>query len=56
LAGFACHDKPILDATAKRGDELAELLMRCHIATCKRNIERHYQEALANPSKTRGDL
>lgn len=51
---FAEHHR-ILDAIAERDGELAELLMRRHIGASKRNIERHYQEALANPSKTRGD-
>lgn len=45
----------ILDAIAERDGELAELLMRRHIGASKRNIERHYQEAFANPSKTRGE-
>ncbi len=51
---FAEHHR-ILDAIADRDGELAELLMRRHIGASKRNIERHYQEALANPSKTRGE-
>ena len=51
---FAEHHR-ILDAIAERDGELAELLMRRHIGASKRNIERHYQEALANPSKTRGE-
>ncbi|MBD9484141.1 GntR family transcriptional regulator [Pseudomonas sp. PDM14] len=32
----------ILDAISERDGELAELLMRRHIAASKRNIERHY--------------
>ena len=51
---FAEHHR-ILDAIAARDGELAELLMRRHIGASKRNIERHYQEALANPSTTRGE-
>ena len=38
---FAEHHR-ILDAIAEGDGELAELLMRRHIATSKRNIERHY--------------
>ncbi|AIZ32390.1 GntR family transcriptional regulator [Pseudomonas parafulva] len=41
---FAEHHR-ILDAIAERDGELAELLMRRHIAASKRNIERHYQGA-----------
>ena len=56
---FAEHHR-ILDAIEARDGELAELLMRRHIGTSKRNIERHYvsqcgQEALTPSSKTRGD-
>ena len=51
---FAEHHR-ILDAIAERDGELAELLMRRHIGASKRNIERHYKEALATSSKTRGD-
>jgi DNA-binding GntR family transcriptional regulator len=40
---FAEHHR-ILDAIAERDGELAELLMRRHIAASKRNIERHYLE------------
>ncbi|WP_409271346.1 GntR family transcriptional regulator [Pseudomonas sp. KCJK9111] len=39
---FAEHHR-ILDAIAEGDGELAELLMRRHIAASKRNIERHYQ-------------
>ncbi|MBS7325206.1 MAG: GntR family transcriptional regulator [Thiopseudomonas sp.] len=35
----------ILDAIAARDGELAELLMRRHIAASRRNIERYYQNA-----------
>lgn len=38
---FSEHHR-ILDAIAEGDGELAELLMRRHIATSKRNIERHY--------------
>ena len=41
---FAEHHR-ILDAIADRDGELAELLMRRHIAASRRNIERHYQTA-----------
>ena len=40
---FAEHHR-ILDAIAERDGELAELLMRRHIAASKRNIERHMLE------------
>jgi DNA-binding GntR family transcriptional regulator len=40
---FAEHHR-ILDAIAERDGELAELLMRRHIAASKRNIERHFAE------------
>lgn len=56
---FTEHHR-ILDAIAERDGELAELLMRRHIAASKRNIERHYQAAQARgaavkPSKSRGE-
>ena len=56
---FAEHHR-ILDAIAERDGELAELLMRRHIAASKRNIERHYQASQARgttvkPSKSRGE-
>lgn len=56
---FAEHHR-ILDAIAERDGELAELLMRRHIAASKRNIERRYQAAQARgaavkPSKSRGE-
>ncbi|WP_120997761.1 GntR family transcriptional regulator [Stutzerimonas urumqiensis] len=41
---FAEHHR-ILDAIAEGDGELAELLMRRHIAGSKRNIERHFQQA-----------
>ena len=41
---FAEHHR-ILDAIADRDGELAELLMRRHIAASKRNVERHYRDA-----------
>ena len=57
---FAEHHR-ILDAIAERDGELAELLMRRHIAASKRNIERHYlasqqagQAAPAKSPKNRG--
>ncbi|WP_421684343.1 GntR family transcriptional regulator [Stutzerimonas urumqiensis] len=40
---FAEHHR-ILDAIAEGDGELAELLMRRHIAGSKRNIERHFQQ------------
>ncbi len=58
---FAEHHR-ILDAIADRDGELAELLMRRHIAASKRNIERHYlaaqkagQDAVLKPPKIRGE-
>lgn len=52
---FAEHHR-ILDAIADRDDELAELLMRRHIGASKRNIERHYQGAVAKlPKDQRGE-
>ena len=44
---FAEHHR-ILDAIAERDGELAELLMRRHIAASKRNVERHYLEPNQN--------
>ncbi len=44
---FAEHHR-ILDAIAEGDGELAELLMRRHIAASKRNIERHYQALCAS--------
>ncbi|MCL7462607.1 GntR family transcriptional regulator [Pseudomonas sp. NW5] len=44
----------ILDAIAERDGELAELLMRRHIAASKRNIERHYQDVSPKNAKQRG--
>ena len=46
----------ILDAIADGDGELAELLMRRHIGASKRNIERHYQQALAQVSTTGGEV
>jgi DNA-binding GntR family transcriptional regulator len=46
---FAEHHR-ILDAIADRDGELAELLMRRHIAASKRNVERHYEGAAHNNS------
>ena len=43
---FAEHHR-ILDAIAERDGELAELLMRRHIAASKRNIEQRFQAATA---------
>ena len=51
---YAEHHR-ILDAIADRDGELAELLMRRHIAASKRNIERHFNEGRATPSQPRGD-
>lgn len=50
---FAEHHR-ILDAIAERDGELAELLMRRHIAASKRNVERHYQTTQPITVKTRG--
>ncbi|SDG99468.1 DNA-binding transcriptional regulator, GntR family [Pseudomonas flavescens] len=50
---FAEHHR-ILDAIAERDGELAELLMRRHIAASKRNISRHYQGAHSTTVKSRG--
>ena len=46
----------ILDAIAAGDGELAELLMRRHIAAARRNIERHYQGANATVQSLRGKL
>lgn len=56
---FTEHHR-ILDAIAERDGELAELLMRRHIAASKRNIERRYsatreQGATTTPSTPRGE-
>ena len=57
---FSEHHR-ILDAIAERDGELAELLMRRHIAASRRNIERHFLELAKQPvkptkaSKARGD-
>jgi len=51
---FAEHHR-ILDAIADRDGELAELLMRRHIAASKRNVERHFRGALEQPSNERGN-
>nr|AEO27414.1 GntR family transcriptional regulator [Pseudomonas sp. 19-rlim] len=50
---FAEHHR-ILDAIAERDGEMAELLMRRHIAASKRNIERHFSinVELGAPTKT----
>jgi DNA-binding GntR family transcriptional regulator len=50
---FAEHHR-ILDAIAERDGELAELLMRRHIAASKRNVERHFQDASPKNAKQRG--
>lgn len=50
---FAEHHR-ILDAIADRDGELAELLMRRHIAASKRNIARHFQGASTQTAKQRG--
>ncbi|MCQ4346551.1 GntR family transcriptional regulator [Pseudomonas stutzeri] len=50
---FAEHHR-ILDAIAERDGELAELLMRRHIAASKRNVERHFQDAAHKNAKQRG--
>lgn len=46
----------ILDAIASGDGELAELLMRRHIAASRRNIERHYQGANDTVQSQRGKL
>ncbi len=50
---FTEHHR-ILDAIAERDGELAELLMRRHIAASKRNVERHFQDAAHKNAKQRG--
>ncbi|QLF92045.1 GntR family transcriptional regulator [Pseudomonas sp. ABC1] len=45
----------ILDAIADRDGELAELLMRRHIAASKRNIERHFGVAHIQNQPKRGE-
>lgn len=44
----------ILDAIADRDGELAELLMRRHIAGSRRNMERHYEDAQSNKANEGG--
>lgn len=44
----------ILDAIAEGDGELAELLMRRHIATSRRNVERYYQASNGTPLSVRG--
>ncbi len=54
---FTEHHR-ILDAIADGDGELAELLMRRHIAASKRNVERHYpsaQPGTQETTTTRGD-
>ncbi|OYW89511.1 MAG: GntR family transcriptional regulator [Pseudomonadales bacterium 32-61-5] len=51
---FAEHHR-ILDAIAERDGELAELLMRRHIAASKRNVERHFKGALEHTPYERGN-
>ncbi|WP_313513598.1 GntR family transcriptional regulator [Pseudomonas sp.] len=54
---FTEHHR-ILDAIADRDGELAELLMRRHIAASKRNVERHYpgaQPGAQDTTTTRGE-
>ncbi len=46
----------ILDAIAAGDGELAELLMRRHIAASRRNIERHYQGGNDTVQSLRGKL
>ncbi|MNZ90510.1 HTH-type transcriptional repressor CsiR [compost metagenome] len=50
---FAEHHR-ILDAIADRDGELAELLMRRHIAASKRNVARHYPDAPKKNAMQRG--
>ncbi len=50
---FTEHHR-ILDAIAARDGELAELLMRRHIAASKKNIARHYQGATHKHVTQRG--
>ena len=42
-------------AIAERDGELAELLMRRHIAASKRNVERHFKGALEQTPQPRGE-
>ncbi len=51
---FAEHHR-ILDAIAERDGELAELLMRRHIAASKRNVERHFTGVLEQTPHERGN-
>ena len=51
---FAEHHR-ILDAIADRDGELAELLMRRHIAASKRNVERHFRGVLQHTPSERGN-
>ena len=51
---FSEHHR-ILDAIADRDAELAELLMRRHIAASRRNVERHHQDK-QNTITTRGEV
>lgn len=48
---FTEHQR-ILEAIANRDGELAELLMRRHIAASRKNVERHYQDAGVKKSVT----
>lgn len=50
---FVEHHR-ILDAIADRDGELAELLMRRHIAASKRNVARHFQDAAHKKTMQRG--
>lgn len=47
---FSEHQR-ILEAIVDRDAELAELLMRRHIAASRRNVERHYQDNQNNSEK-----
>ena len=51
---FTEHHR-ILEAIAERDGELAELLMRRHIAASRRNIERHFASANALTNLNRGE-
>ena len=51
---FTEHHR-ILEAIANRDGELAELLMRRHIAASRCNIERHYAGAQALTNSNRGE-
>ncbi|MBB3103994.1 GntR family transcriptional regulator [Azomonas macrocytogenes] len=46
----------ILDAIAEHDGELAELLMRRHIAASRRNVERQQQNQQNNTTTTRGEV